>query len=308
VPEAYIEHTNQHATLQDKGRFGFKHLGIGSSGPADGLAFAIANQLVGNPTNTCVFETLLGNMKVRFSADTRICITGAEVLARLNGEPTKTWASIDISAGDTLELGFPKTGNYNYVAIYGGFSAEPMLGSCAVNVRDALGPLNGKPLANSQKLPYSNCNHKEFSSNRSYPIKHIPNYQSELNLRFIPSDLFEALPEEKQKAFATQCYKINPQSNKMGARLDGNPVELPSSQEYSQAVCLGTIQLPPSGQPMVLLADHQTIGGYPKLGTVYLYDCYLLAQRRPGQTVKFVRGNLEMAQESAKKLLSIFST
>ncbi len=303
---AKIVKAGPRSTVQDKGRLGFKHFGVGQSGAADIHAYSWANRLLGNDPNASSIECLMGGLCLRFESTTQICVTGANTKIRINDRSVSNWTSLDVQSGDILQLGVPSIGLYNYVAIKNGFSIDPILGSSSSALRDKLGPFDGKALESGQTLEYVPQTRRLNEFNRSCNWQQIPDYSKTLNLRFIPSNQYQNFSTSGIQQFLSGEYAIAPSSDKMGSRLSGPELHYVGENLMSQAVCLGTIQIPPSGKPIILLADHQTIGGYPKLGCVYTSDCYLLAQRRPGQKVRFSKGSLEAAQKDLEHFINLF--
>lgn len=179
------------STIQDSGRFGSKHLGIGQSGAADMLSYAWANRLLGNIPNAAVIETTMGRLTLRFESATQVSITGAENHIQLNDKHISNWSSFDVHANDVLRLGFPSKGIYNYISVKGGFSVQPVMDSCATSTRDVIGPFNGKPLKKNESLIYQSKPRAPNIMNRSCVWHQIPNYSEELTLRFLPNAQFE---------------------------------------------------------------------------------------------------------------------
>lgn len=300
-----------HTTLQDCGRLGWKHIGVGQSGAADKHAYYWANRLLNNSLNAPVLECMMGPMSIQFEASTRVCVCGAANKITLNDEPVNGWTTIDILANDILTVSPAKYGVYSYIAIQGGFASHKVLGSYSTAVRDQIGPNKGQVLAKGLELHYAPYIRNSTELNKSCPWYHVPSYETELKLRFIPSAQFQFFDAKKIENLGTQVFTISNNSNKMGTRLEyakpeSEKLVYQGPPNMSQAVNLGTIQIPASGEPIVLLADHQTIGGYPKLGSVYAGDCYALAQRRAGQKVRLIKGSLEEAQEDLRKFVSTF--
>lgn len=298
-------------TLQDSGRLGWKHIGVGQSGAADKHAYYWANRLLNNPLNAPMLESMMGPLSIQFEAPTHVCVCGAANKITLNDEPVNGWTTIDILTGDILTVSPAKHGIYSYIAIHGGFVSPKVLGSHSTAVRDQIGPNKGQALAKGLELHYAPYTRNSTALNKSCPWYHIPSYETELKLRFIPSAQFQFFDAKKVENLGTQVFTISNDSNKMGARLECiNPevekLVYQGPPNVSQSVNLGTIQIPASGEPIVLLADHQTIGGYPKLGSVYTSDCYALVQRRAGQKVRLIKGSLEEAQEDLRKFVYTF--
>lgn len=288
-----------HTTLQDSGRFGYQDMGIGPSGASDKYAMYWANKLLGNAADKATLEIFMGGLQITFSETCQVAITGADVDITVNNTEKPNWSSFNINPGETLKIGAPRSGLINYIAISGSLQHEKILDSHSINTREKIGPNLGSPFSKNDTLAFKQD--RATSQTRSVHWNAVPNYNQPLNLRFIPSRQFSKLDPEKQQAFLKAKFTIGRQSNKLGTRLEGSDLQLGLHSDYSEPVCEGSIQLPPNGQPVVLLADRQTIGGYPKIGTVYKVDCWRLSQRRAQQEVGFELGSIEDAQKTLLK-------
>lgn len=273
--------------LQDDGRLGHHRLGLTTGGPLDQLSFDWANRLCGNRAGTPALEITLGGLRLEALAKSRIAVTGAAAPLRLNGRSVESWRSHNLAAGDRLEIGMAKTGCRLYLAVAGGFIAEDQFGSVAAVMREGLGGHNGRGAAiragdslHCAAVPPDRC--------FSVPPALRPACGGEARLHVIPCLDSRTRLRTLRRRFFTQQYRVSSRSDRMGYRLEGEPLLCPSSSFLSTGLALGTVQLPPDGQPIVLLHDHQTIGGYPKLGVVASSDLRLLAQLRPGETLSFV--------------------
>lgn len=288
-------------TIQDQGRIGYGQYGIPPAGAMDSWALQLGNLLVENPRNTPSLEMTLQGIKAEVLAPFRIAITGGKGFNTLNGAKIENWQSYSVMPGDILDIGVISEGCRSYLAVTGGFNFESTLGSVSTYLPARLGGLCGRALVREDIL-YSNC----FSQSGSLLLKGfkkylipelIPEY-SELTTLRVTSGLHEHLfSEETLNLFYSSIYKVTPQSNRMGYRLQG-PSVLPAfgSNLVSDTIVFGAIQVPPDGQPIVLTADHQTTGGYPVLAVVISADLSQLAQIPPGKTVKFSPISLTEAQ------------
>jgi biotin-dependent carboxylase-like uncharacterized protein len=283
-----------HTTLQDEGRTGYQHVGISPSGAADKYAFYWANKLAGNQLNQTAIEIFLGNVQLEFSQNCYVAITGAQVDIKLNNTSKPNWASFNVKANDTLKIGPSKSGQINYVALAGAYNIQNVLGSQSINTREGIGPNQGMAFSQNQTLDFVYNN--DVKTEKSAHWDAIPDYNQPLKLHFIPSTTFLQIDPEIQKQFLNAEFTVSQDSNKLGKRLLGPTIRPTFESSYSEPVTEGTIQLPPNGQPIVLLSDRQTIGGYPKLGTVYRVDCWRLSQRQSRQIVSFQTGSIEAAQ------------
>lgn len=286
-----ILHVGSLATLQDRGRRGAQQWGFSESGASDRYAYDWANRLLANSENAAAIEITLGRLQIEFSAPTYVALTGADMTATLNGEALRNWSSHAVKAGDHLCLGYARTGLRAYLAIDGGFLAPTMFGSVSSVARENIGPYLHAPLHIGTSLSYRPTLARKRKT--ITPPRFIPNYQNTLELHFFASEQYAQFSTKAQQRLTTGCYTICQNSDRMGYQLRGNNIEWQHSDIVSEGIALGSIQVPANGQPIVLLSDRQTIGGYPKIGCVRREDTFQLAQRRPGQHVRFVKARLQ---------------
>lgn len=290
---ATVEKGGPLTLIQDSGRRGQQHLGVSVGGALDTHAAGWANLLLGNEVGAALLEICLGPFAIRFRTATRIAVTGADCSWQLNGEPLQSWASHRVPAGALLQAGMARTGIRGYLAIAGGIDSPQVWNSRATTVGEALGGLNGAPLQTGDQLPYRGDSDGVL---RQTPVDFQRSYTDQLELRLVASNQFDQFAEATRDNFFSQIYQVAPDSDRMGIRLSGDPLPEVPGHLVSEAVCPGVVQVPASGQPIVLMRDCQTIGGYPKLGHVYSVDLDWLAQARPGSKVKFVPGTLTESQ------------
>ena len=272
------------ATIQDLGRFAQAHLGITTGGPADSNAFLWANRLLGNNENAPTIELSFGGMELIANCTTTIAITGAEAPISINGESKQGWQCHHVNAGDKIAIGFATKGCRIYLAVSGGFKATEQFGSVSTVVREKLGGIDGGVINEGQQLAVVNTDKRPVNK---LADEYIPTYSDNVTLRVITGyqvDLFS--PQQVNKFFASE-YQVSPQCDRMGYRLTGEPVSSDISTMYSEGISQGAIQVPPDGQPIVLGNDRQTIGGYPKLGSVLSLDLNKLMQCSQGAKVNF---------------------
>ena len=277
--------------LQDGGRFGWQHLGVSPSGPADGQAAAWANRLLGNPWGTPLLEIAFGGVELESAVDTWVALCGADVPISVDGQARPNWSRFALQAGQRLALGFARSGQRAYLAVAGGFAVAPILGSVATQTRDGLGGLDGAGHA-VQVGACLPCRAGELAGVAGVPWPYIPDYRHEPCLRAIAAEGCDA---EALHGLFAQRWTLSAHSDRMGARLCGEPLRL-AAQSWSQGVANGAIQLPPDGQPIILLADRQTMGGYPVLGWLHPLDLWRLAQCPAHSAVRFAPVELAQAQ------------
>jgi antagonist of KipI len=279
-------------SVQDAGRFGHTHLGVGPSGAMDSVALRLANMLVGNDDNTAALEMTLRGPTLRFDDSAVVAITGAEIDARV-----PTWRPLPMRAGQTLDVGPLRNGARAYLAVRGGIGVAPVLGSRSTDINAALGPFGGRVLVAGDTLP---------TTRTSAPVEHVAwsldpspwfDDRGDRPVALIRGAHFGRLDVQSQQAVFEREFRIGSQSNRVGFRLQGPALRLREPLELiSEGVVPGTVQLPPDGEPIVLMAEAPTTGGYPRVGHVAAVDLPRLAQRRPGQAVRFVEVSPEEAQ------------
>ncbi|WP_370600771.1 biotin-dependent carboxyltransferase family protein [Pseudomonas nitroreducens] len=292
--------------LQDGGRHGWQGLGVSPGGPADKHAAAWANRLLGNAPDAVLLEIALGGAELEAQVDTWLALSGAELPLSLDGEPLLAWSRFRVRAGQRLKLGFARAGQRAYLAVAGGFRAEPVLGSVSTQTRERLGGLagNGQPLAMGDVLTCV-ADDERFTRGASVPWPYQPDYREAPILRLLPGP--DTFTDEQRQAFFDQPWRISQQSDRMGVRLRGEALGAPRRQ-WSLGVVEGAIQVPPDGQPIILLADRQTMGGYPLLGVLHPLDIGRLAQCPAHSEVRFTEASVEQAQADLRAFLRFFAT
>ncbi len=294
-----IVRTGVLALIADGGRNGYADIGITRSGMADRYSGTWANKLLSNHPDTALLEISIGGMELISHIHTCIALTGAQANLMINSRSKKTWRSHKISPGDTIKIGMASRGQRLYLAVKGGFDTVMELGSRSSTPREGL----GAKLQSGDLLP---CDEYDCRTSTFVPYDYIPSFPSEITLRALPSYQWESfLPEAKDRFFA-QTYEVTRSSDRMGCRLAGEPIS--SAMEIiSESISYGAVQIPADGQPIVLLNERQTIGGYPKIATLLPMDSYMLSQARPGTKVRFRQIQLFEAMESTKKLYKFLS-
>jgi biotin-dependent carboxylase-like uncharacterized protein len=274
------------ALLQDRGRCGQHGLGLTTGGPLDYSAFVWANRLCGNDLNATAIEISLGGLELLSSVNSRIALCGAPMPLWINGEPRALWQTHPLASGDRIAIGHCRHGVRACLAIAGGLQIEPQFGSTATVVREGIGGLRGTALAAGDRLP---CREQPAQPLWQVPAAQIPTYTGPVcTLRMIPGYQFAQFADAERQRFLSATYRVSPQSDRMGYRLQGPALTSGITQLYSEGIVLGAVQIPGDGQPIVLLNDRQTIGGYPKLGAVLSCDLDKLAQLQAGAAVQFV--------------------
>ncbi|MDQ2076012.1 biotin-dependent carboxyltransferase family protein [Marinimicrobium sp. ABcell2] len=291
--------------VQDLGRFGYQHLGLTTGGAADEQAHLWANRLLGNSAQSATLEICYGGLQLEAQVPTRIAITGADLQPTLNGQAIHTWQTHNLVAGDRLHFGHPKTGVRAYLAVQGGFTIEPSFGSVATVMREGIGGLDGKgrPLKSGDCVP---CSATKPGPLMRVAPRYIPDYSQPLTIRVIEGHQSHQFHPEDRQRFYSASYRLSNHSDRMGARLEGPALKPRINGIVSEGINFGAIQVPPDGQAIILLKDRQTIGGYPKLGTAFARDLFLLAQRQPGALLRFTPGSLEEEQKALRRFYAFF--
>ncbi|GAA3718422.1 biotin-dependent carboxyltransferase family protein [Oceanisphaera sediminis] len=294
------------STLQDGGRFGVRRLGVTQGGPADLHAWAWANGLLGNPWGSPALEITLGGLTLSAEQPCTLALCGADMQARRNEQPLSNWRAFELNAGDTLTLSMARLGVRAYLAVVGGFIAEKVLGSASCVVRDGLGGHkgDGSALAAGDRLAFLPTD--QPLPERQLPADTPPDYGAEPRLALIPGAQFRFFEDHSLIHAFSQPWRVDPRSDRMGIRLQGSLLHCSMDSMISEGIALGAVQVPPDGQPIVLLNDRQTIGGYPRLGTLTPLACARLAQCRPGQQLWLTTSTASEAQQEYRAFRAQF--
>ena len=263
----------------------------------DAHAARLANLLVGNDRHCAVLESTLGGPSITFEADTLVAIAGGDFGARLDGSDVARWRAMRVRAGATLELGAAVHGCRAYLACSGGIAVPEVLGSRSTYLLAGFGGHDGRALRAGDRLPLGSARvmTDTVTATRSLASSLIPSYST--RLRVIRGRDAGSLTAAAHERVWNDAFTVSPQSDRMGYRLDGEPLEMSERREaLSAGVSMGTIQLPPNGIPILLMADRQTTGGYPVIGHVATVDLGSAAQLRPGDAVRFTEISLVDAQ------------
>lgn len=291
-------------TVQDGGRHGWARYGIPPSGPVDGWALRAANLLVGNAPEAAGLEITLRGPVLRALRPLTVALCGAGFDVRRNGTAEVPFnQSFTLRAGEVLQVGERRWGARVYLAVRGGLALPAFLGSQSTYLPGAFGGLEGRALHGGDRLPVYAA--PPSTEERGWPAHAVPRYSPTPTLRVIRGPQAEAFSAAGWTTFLSAAYRLSSQCDRMGARLQGPPIARTDAGEMlSDGVVMGSVQVPPDGQPIVMLADHQTTGGYPKIATVIRADLPLLAQCLPGDTVHFVETDVATARAAWRALLA----
>ena len=296
-----VRDAGMHTTLQDLGRFGFQSMGVPVSGALDSVSLILANRLVGNHANTAALENLYHGATLEVCADSvRVALTGSDTPLQIlgNGDTdiieVPPWHSVLLRRGQVLRVGALKDSVCCYLAVAGGFDIPPCLDSLSTYVRGAFGGFAGRALRPGDALPLVLFNVRE-DGDQCLPDP--PKLDTRQPLRVVLGPQQHHFTDEALQIFLSSSYMVSPQSDRMGMRLDGPRLRHCSGYNIvSDAIATGAIQVPGSGQPIVLLADHQTTGGYPKIATVISADLPRAGRLRPGDALRFEAIELARAE------------
>ncbi|MDG4786802.1 biotin-dependent carboxyltransferase family protein [Micromonospora sp. WMMD1102] len=269
------------STVQDLGRPGHAHLGVPHSGALDLPAHLLANRLVGNPPGAATIETTVTGVAVRFGRAGTVAVTGAWAPVTVDGRPASWSAPVSVPAGARVEVHPARRGLRNYLALAGGIAVPAVLGSRATDLLSGLGPA---PLAVGDRLPLGEV------SGPPAPVDVAPTgtLVEELTLRVLPGPRADWFTDDAVRILGAECYRVSVHSNRIGVRLDGPALPRRIGGELrSEGVVLGAVQVPAAGSPVVFLADHPTMGGYPVIGVLHPDDLPQVAQAAPGSPVRF---------------------
>lgn len=285
-------------TVQDGGRIGYQQYGVTPSGPMDERAFAQANLLTGNPAGTEELEMTFSGGRYKFDSDAVIALTGADMKPVLNGTSIPMYQALSVSAGDELALSFASSGCRTYLSVAGGMEIPEVMGSKSTLTGKRLGGIDGRKLEKGDKIEFIAA--ASELKNQEARILPQPDYpDKEITLRVVAGPQDNGFSEEEFRKFFWYDAVIADESDRQGIRLKREiPVRhIGDGNIISDGIAFGSIQVPPNGQPIVMMADRQTVGGYPKIGTVISADLPVLAQARPGMKVRFIEVSIELAQE-----------
>jgi antagonist of KipI len=282
-------------TVQDLGREGFGAMGVSASGAADAISLRLGNRMVGNHEGAAGLEmTLLGGMFI-FPEGALLALTGSDFGAALDGKPVELWSSFEAKAGQTLRLGPTRTGARCYLCVQGGIEVELFLGSASTHILTGLGGHEGRALRKGDLLEIGRGSGALREPRLA--ARALKKLQSLKILRVTEGPQSDWFPESARRLFYESRYRVAEESNRMGIRLEGATVPVPSGGEMiSEGVSLGAIQMPDGGKPIILFVEQETTGGYPKIANVISADFHSLGQLRPRDEIRFERVGWEKAR------------
>ncbi|NYS60006.1 biotin-dependent carboxyltransferase family protein [Vreelandella salicampi] len=304
-----VERAGPLALLQDAGRFGVRRLGVTQGGPADLHGWAWANRLAGNPWGAAALEVTFGGLTLVAECDVTIAVAGADLGVTLDDTPLPLWQPVVVREGQTLRFGSPVNGLRAYLAPAGGFYAEPVLGSVSCVAREGLGGFDGhgSKLADGDRLTVSEKVGQAVEQTQA-PERERIDYREPATLALLPGAQVRDFTGASLYAAFNQTWRVDDRADRMGVRLTGPPLACRVTSMISEGIGLGAVQVPPDGQPIALLNDRQTIGGYPRLGALTPLSAARLAQCLPGQEVRLSATSTENALMAYRHFRCSFGT
>ena len=283
-------------TIQDMGRFGYQETGMSVSGVMDTRSTSLANILAGNDEGEGVLEVTVMGPTIEFTADNIIAVTGGDLGATLDGAPLPLYQAVLVKAGQTLGFAFPKSGARAYVAFAGGLDVPAVMGSKSTNLKSRIGGFEGRKLEAGDVIGFAAP--KTALPNmeaRKLPAQDFSAKSLEIRVVLGPQD--DCFPQSSIDTFFNSEYTISNEYDRMGCRMQGPVIKHKVGGDIiTDGISFGAVQVPSHGNPIVMMADHQTTGGYTKIGNVISVDLPILAQCMPGHKIHFKWISIEAAQ------------
>lgn len=288
-------------TVQDLGRWGHQATGVSVAGPMDRFSHRLASLLVGNEANAAGLEITLAGPELEFERAAVVAVCGADFDLAVDGENVATHVRLEVPAGACLRFGRRHAGARAYLAVAGGIQTPIVLGSRATHILTAIGGVNGRALVAGDRLPvpaHGSAQRPVRSAVRGVALPQ----NGRAELRVLPGPHYDWFTSEALDAFSRTAYAVSPRSDRMGYRLSGAALPRHRLQEpISAPVACGTVQVPPAGEPILLMADAQTTGGYVRIASVIAADLPLAGQLAPGDGVTF---RISTRQQAAAALIA----
>ncbi|OIK16312.1 KipI antagonist [Bacillus sp. MUM 116] len=306
-----VLHPGLLTTIQDLGRYGSQKFGVIVSGAMDSYSLRAANLLVGNKENEGALEITLFGTSLLFEEDRVIAITGGDLQAVIDGKKAATWRPILVRKGSVLQFKSAIHGCRAYVAFAGGIAVPEVMGSKSTYLRAGIGGFKGRALKKEDIIEFGEMSKlsqsiftmwENLKSNPTWSVNYtkLVNLQQSQTIHVIRGSEFDCFDEKSKRRLFQEPFKLTTQADRMGYRIEGPQLSLEKKFELlSEGVTFGTIQVPPSGNPIVLMADRQTTGGYPKIGQIMTADLSSMAQLQPNAVIHFK----EISHEDAEKEL-----
>ena len=284
-------------SVQDAGRFGRQRVGMSPAGAMDARSMSLANLLVGNPTGTGVLECTLLGPTLRFDRANVVALAGADMAPTLDGRAVPMGQAFPVAAGSVLKLGSVKNGCRTYIAFHGGLDIPPVDGSQSTLLRSAIGGYQGRKLAAGDRIGFT----APTGILKNLALRRIPEpqtFEKEVTVRVVPGPQEDRFTPAGLETFYSQSFTVGVQSDRMASRLEGPKVEHTTDANIlSDGIPLGAVQIPGSGQPIIMMSEHQGSGGYTKIANVISVDIPLVAQCPPGSKIRFQAVSVEESQQ-----------
>lgn len=281
-------------TIQDEGRYGYQQYGITTCGAMDRKSMHLANALVGNVLSEAVLEMTVAGGSFQFDCDTTVAASGADMQPKINQVPVSMNREAHIKAGDILSFGVAVSGCRTYLAVAGGMDIPMVMGSQSTDLKGKIGGFCGRQLKKDDQIPLAG---KEIQQ-KQCEVPYIP-CKNAVTVRVVLGPQEDKFTQKGIQDFLSENYHISEQADRMGYRLEGKKIESKNTTDIiSDGIIFGSIQVASDGTPIILMADHQTVGGYAKIGTVVEKDLSLIAQLKPGDTLKFQKVTVQDAQKN----------
>lgn len=283
-------------TIQDRGRWGYGKIGMPVAGVMDDYAARLGNLLLGNAEGAPVLEMTLIGPVLQFQIPTYFILTGGDLQPRLSGRPIALWTVQQSQPGDVLSFAGAAYGCRTYLAVAGGFQIPPVMGSASTYLRGKIGGYKGRALRAGDVLHLNTPSQPDVWSDFRVPAEYVPVYRNTLRVVTGPQD--DAFTPKGLDTFLSAEYIVTPEADRMGYRLDGPVIEHRHGADIlSDGIVLGAIQVPAHGKPIIMTADHQTTGGYSKIASVISVDMPSVAQKKPGDHLRFQKVTVREAQQ-----------
>lgn len=303
------------STVQDLGRFGYMNTGFSPGGAMDTYSMRIANILVCNAPEDGVIEMTMMGMTVSFDCTTVIALTGADMEPQLNNKPFPMYEATEVHAGDVLTMKMAKSGMRAYLAASGGFDLPLAMGSMSTNLKCGIGGFEGRKLRAGDEIPLrQSVSLSDIGMRKTIPEN---DYPDGIGIRVLLGPQDDYFTDQGIKTFLESTYVVTDKSDRMGVRLDGEKIENKNGVDIiSDGIATGSVQIPASGTPIIMMADRQTTGGYAKIANVISADLPKMAQARPGTRIRFTavseKESVSLKKEQEKKIrllqyMTIFS-
>lgn len=284
-------------TVQDAGRRGYQRYGMGVSGAVDVQSYIYANILVGNKYNEAVLEVTLLGPTMEFTSPAVIAVTGGDLSPMIDGAPCPMYRAVKVKKGAVMSFGAPQSGCRAYIAFAGGLAITPIMGSRSTYIKANLGGYEGRKLQRGDEIAFR----KPFIEvkNLSRRVIKAPAFTGDCTVRVLMGPQEERFTDEGINTFLSEGYTVTNEFDRMGYRLTGPKItHVTDGNIITDGITFGAIQVPDGGEPIIMLSDRQTTGGYAKIASVINVDMPMIAQCKAGDTVRFVKTDIKTAQDA----------